>query len=1237
MPEIAAGVEKENSLRAAGFNEQDIMQWKSDTSQELINSGFAGNEIDDYFGRKNPDPKPMKDLITSNLQKAQAEIDAKETTGPKKAMTFEEALDAGFQTSVSGLIKRGKMPDVVLPEDAGMFYRIASSVGQLSGDIPAMIAGSAAGAEAGAMAGGVVGTFIEPGGGTVIGAGVGATLGAGYGSFALPEATRQILMQHYEKGDVKDFNDFWERTAATFIEANKAGLTGAATAGVGGVVGKVAGKVGAGAVTKTAAQLSSEVTTMVTVGKGLNGEVPEPQDFIDAAILVGGMHGAGMAAGKMRAIYAKTGMKPAEVLELAQKDPTVRQELLTDTPGIPKTIAEQYGVDTKPSNPDNKITIGDQKVLGLKDETPTPLSERPEHEQKILSQFGEKTEAPKEGYSARAAYKDFVDKFDPINQAIKVLEKDPKTLSPDENPYQLARQANDYKSKVKYLFEKGTLDYETLAKNGPSLQEIIKPFTKDPEGFEAYLVSKRALEVEARGLKSGFDTEAAKQTVTSGKEKYEAASKEMVAFQNRNIEYARDAGILSKESYEAIKEAGKSYIPFARVLEPDGGMPGGKQGKSSSLKLFTGSEKKIQSPLLSVLENTESLVKLAEQNRAKVALIDLVEKTPDQEMFKKVEPNSKRIKTQLASNEFDLYRDGKREVWEVQNKDIAEAIKALDGDVSATNIFMKVARGITGVKRLSISLAPDFIVKNFFRDQLTASTFTTSKGVPFVDSLVAMKDIIGKNDNYYNWLKSGGAGGSFLELNQKYLQTDIFKLNKETGLIDKAWNVLKKPVDFLHAAGSLTEQATRLAEFKRSSGGATSGPDVFKGGFAAREITVDFSRIGAKMSALNSITAFQNVSIQGLDRTIRAIKENPTGVGVRAAAYITAPSIMLWWANKDDERYKELPRWQKDLFWIIPTDDWQKASEEEAQNVPDYLVRKKDNGDIEINKGIIYRIPKPQELGILFGSLPERTMEKYFTDNPNATKDFDKTMMGLVTPSVVPDAIAPIEEQRSNKSLFTDSKIVPGYLEEVAPEYQYTEYSTESAKQLGKLVATLSGSKNLADQPALSSPIVLENYIRGWSGNLGMYTLQLADKALVASGETPDPVAPASTLADIPVVKAFVVRYPSAGAQSIQDFYDKYEGQKKTLKTVQHLGKTGEYGEMEKQLMAESNQDNLVKLDGIKQALTTQSQFIKLVNKNPDMSPDDKRQLIDGVYYGMIETARAGNELIDSLDKELGK
>ncbi len=1203
-----AGVEKESALRQAGFNDQEIDQWKTDTTSQLMGAGFSTPEVDNYFGAKNPDMKPIKGVFKQNEEKAAlSEPQPAEGAPPKPAKSFVEAIEAGWDMSVSGLLK--DKPHTVLPEDAPMFYRIASQVSQLAGDVPAMLAGGtlagAAIAPIAAATGPVAGPIVE-------------AAGAGYGSFALPATVRKVLMDHYEKGDVHDFQDFWERSAAAFIEGQKQGFVGAATVGVGGVAGKVLSPIASVGI-KTSAQLVSEVATMTTLGKAVEGQVPQPQDFIDGAILVGGLHGAVHVAGKLRSTYAATGVKPSDVAEKSMTDPLVRQDLVTQNiTDIPEKLAKENGVPVNQelgqtvSGPANKEVSGAAPV-------------RTEAETKILSQVGEKVDKVGDKYTARSAYKDFVDKLDPISEAVKALTPSGEKLPTDQNPYDLARMANDYKSKAKFAIEKGPVDFKTLETVGDKgLKQILEPFKDDPAGFESYLISKRALEVEGKGLKSGFDQEAAKQVVADGKDKYEQAAKELYDFKDKNLEYLKDSGVIGEKEFEKMTEANASHVSFSRILDEKTSGAGGKS--LGFLKEFKGSESKIQSPILSTLENTESIFKAAEKNRAVARMVDLAMATKDQEIMKKVDkPRGK-----LGPEQFEVFRDGEREVYEAP-KELAEAIKSLSGDPAATNIFIKMARAITGVKRLSISLTPDFVVKNFFRDQLTAGAFSKGGSMPFLDAAVAMKDITGKSDAYYNWLKSGGAGGSFLELNKNYLENNIFELNKETGIIDKAWNVVKKPVQFLEMAGQLAENATRLAEFKKVSQGESAGPKVFAGGMAAREVTVDFTRIGAKLSAYNAITAFMNVSVQGLDRTVRAIKEDPKGVTAKAMAGITVPSVLLWYANKDDERYKQLPRWQKDTFWIIPTDSWQEAAQGEAEGLPDYLIRQNANGKTEINKGTIYRIPKPQELGILFGALPERLLEKFFTDNPAAMKDFEGTVQNMVTPSFVPDAIAPFIEQKYNKSLFTDSKIVPGYLESVAPEYQYTEYTSESAKQLAKMIKWM---PHTPGDLSIASPQVLDNYVRSWSGNLGSYVLRIADEALYKTGVAKEPIKPAWSVADVPVVKAFVIRYPSASAQSIQDLYTNYAAQKETMSTIKHLAGTQEFDALQVELDKIGNGENVfMKLDGIKDALSKQSQVIHIINRNDDYTRDEKRQLIDGIYYGMIETAKTGNDMLYQMEK----
>jgi hypothetical protein len=202
----AEGLDKEVALRHGGFSDEEILEWKSNTAQELMDAGFGEPEVKEYFGVQEPDMAPMREYFKKNLESYRAAKAEKAASGgatkdglplaqPQHADTFWEGLVAGWQMSVPGLVSRGKLPDTVVPEHAPMLARIGSMISSTAGDVPAMIAGALGGAIAGAPTGGTIGaaagSMAGPHGliaGAGVGAGVGAMVGAGAGGNALPAA-----------------------------------------------------------------------------------------------------------------------------------------------------------------------------------------------------------------------------------------------------------------------------------------------------------------------------------------------------------------------------------------------------------------------------------------------------------------------------------------------------------------------------------------------------------------------------------------------------------------------------------------------------------------------------------------------------------------------------------------------------------------------------------------------------------------------------------------------------------------------------------------------------------------------------------------------------------------------------------------------------------------------------------------------------------------------------------------
>ena len=259
---------------------------------------------------------------------------------PRVGHGLWDAAQAGMQSSATGLLANRRLPDVVLdPQHSTWAERMTSLAARTVNDLPIMGFGAAGGGAVGAVAGSEV---------PVIGNVIGGVVGAGAGSFALPTAIRTALMEAYSKGAVTSASDFLNRTNIVLAETGKDALIGGLSAGTGyGVKGVVAplaeGALSAGAAraATTAAGMGAEYGTMTLAPAALDGRLPEPEDFLNAAIMVGGLHAAGAVSGKLRDVYAKTGVTPEQGAADAHADPVLKAQLVAPEGTAPLVEGQQ--------------------------------------------------------------------------------------------------------------------------------------------------------------------------------------------------------------------------------------------------------------------------------------------------------------------------------------------------------------------------------------------------------------------------------------------------------------------------------------------------------------------------------------------------------------------------------------------------------------------------------------------------------------------------------------------------------------------------------------------------------------------------------------------------------------------------------------------------------------------------------------------------------------------------------
>lgn len=358
--------EDKQSLLASGFSDTEVQGIAGGIADHMGANGYGSQDLEDYFGKpKEPETGHITEYLDKQFQAHLPNDDVVKEAGHADTRwgavqkALQTGIVSGYQSSVTGLRARGKLPDTALPGDSlfddtgdkitSGIGRVAEGVSNTISDAPVFLGGGWAGGEAGAATGAAIGSAI-PGIGTAVGAGIGGLLGAGGGGFAAQRGMRAALMQSYEQGGVHSFAQFADLTKNAAIESAKGFAVGATTS-VAGLGGKaVASTLGLAGLAGAAVPMASELTAMTTAGAAVDGKMPEIRDFVDGALLIGGMHVSGMshAQSKLMQVFSATAAHPHDVAADTQTDPVLKQQMLaTDPEGTPAAMGHLIQPDVR--------------------------------------------------------------------------------------------------------------------------------------------------------------------------------------------------------------------------------------------------------------------------------------------------------------------------------------------------------------------------------------------------------------------------------------------------------------------------------------------------------------------------------------------------------------------------------------------------------------------------------------------------------------------------------------------------------------------------------------------------------------------------------------------------------------------------------------------------------------------------------------------------------------------------
>ena len=771
---------------------------------------------------------------------------------------------------------------------------------------------------------------------------------------------------------------------------------------------------------------------------------------------------------------------------------------------------------------------------------------------------------------------EMIDELAPLDAAADVL----REFGASESDLNFIKYAVNHKGGTLGKAEYALMERATNFQNkevGPGLFPILRRVgEKNIPDFEAYLVARRTLELAKRGIKTGISSMDALSVVKSLKDKFEKHARRLDRYQDRQLKLLVDSGILSKDAYKRIKAQNMLYVPLHRFYEKN---MGGGRGELSvidlanPLKRIKGSDLEIISPIESIIKNTFLFRDLAERNRVALSFVDACNKTQGggrvaDKFFKKysatkledkekvdvilesgiiedlmggtMENQEAYVRALIKNNPFEkiifrpknatnpqegifrVFRDGEVEYYQMDDKDLYDALRFADSEQMKNMMSGKIWQFITAptrILRAGATTTLEFGTKNFIRDMLTAGVYSKNGYVPVLSSAYGIFQVLTKGKWYREFLREGARYANFTAVDTNVIQNALrgaFKNDKTTAAY---WlNFVKNPVAALRAYSELMESATRVAEYRLARKNDKSALDAAN---EAKSITLNFARNGKFGATLNRLIPFFNAGIQDTAKFFEEFVLNKDSAQLsrnwlKGFLRLSLPTIMLAYINSDDEEIKALPTWRKAIFW-------------------NFRIPGVDG---------IWSIPKPIGLlGIVFCGVPEAIVSFILSKDKKLAKEYLNQFLGMANPFDVPVAVKTPYELWANKSFFTGGRIESMSDENILPSMRYGPNTSRTS---------ILAADALSRMGVEVSPKKIDYTVRGYTAGLGTYALSGSDAILKWFSALDIPEPPDRGAAGMPIVKSFAVN-PYTQSRYVGYLMDEYDKCNQTLGSARRI------------------------------------------------------------------------------------
>ncbi len=536
-----------------------------------------------------------------------------------------------------------------------------------------------------------------------------------------------------------------------------------------------------------------------------------------------------------------------------------------------------------------------------------------------------------------------------------------------------------------------------------------------------------------------------------------------------SLQYLLASGRISPEAYKKIKADNLEYIMMSRLKEAKPGepleniMPVSSKGISTVKEVLhgiKGSTAVIKDPYNSLLQFVHRSVIEADRNFVLKSYVDFMRIA-----IKGAGPDAGRISNIINptvagdENAIKVFIGGEARFYQVDSY----IYQSMKGIVDQLYTLPPWVRFMPQLLRASVTNNPVFAARNLLRDYQTMLVVS--------DNVSNIKDVVPRKLQKIGDLKPkdaydvfGAGQGGYQLLNEKFYNQTME--DTAAKLAGTKGNILVKAADFAQLAGrsfghlsGASEKVTRMQEFKNSfRKSKKKGMDDYNAGlkaaFDARSL-MDFAVIGEWMNVINQLIPFTNAKIQGLRVAKRGFLRHPLMFSMKAGLTIMLPQFLMraMMDREDDDRYQQLPEYQRNMFWNIPTGTG-------------WLM-----------------IPKPHDIAVI-STMADMSYDHAMGNKVNYT-GFNQAIFALL-PLTRADLAGPLRtfvEMAANKDFFRERDIVPPWQEKQDLRLLEKENKYQMSSRIGKFIG----------EPIGVDPRKIDHFLRGTFAYFGNQTMRLSD------------------------------------------------------------------------------------------------------------------------------------------------